>query len=241
MTVVPRIFVAIASTDTWKSETACSVALMMTAFIARGAQTSQERHITLVNEMSCMLPRSRQSLTDRAREWGATHMLTVDADMAFPDDSIECLLARDKDIIGANYIKRQIPPEFVAEGMDMRQCVTDPSKSGVERVRHLGFGLCLIKMEVFEAMRKPYFAFAYLRNTERFTSDDVYFCRQADQMGHESWVDHDLSMRVAHIGSFPYSPHLRASIVDAPAPKIDNTQVPVAQPVEDVAMNFAAE
>lgn len=43
--------------------------------------------------------------------------------------------------------------------------------------------------------------------------EDYWFCHMCDRAGVEVWVDHDLSKRISHLGSYPYS-HVDAARLD---------------------------
>ena len=51
----------------------------------------------------------RQQLVDQALETDCSHIMWIDADMQFPVDTLNILLAADKDIIAGNYSTR-VPP-----------------------------------------------------------------------------------------------------------------------------------
>lgn len=145
-----------------------------------------------------------------------THLLYVDSDMVFPPDAIHRLLARDLDIVGANYRTRhhQSPDEVgsVARSLD-DQVVISTGATGTQEVLHTGTGFLMIKRHVFEEMArtvladmdKPWFETTYRGGSkDDWMGEDVYFCVMARQAGFKVFVDHDLSQDVGHIGNFAF-------------------------------------
>lgn len=172
--------------------------------------------------VSCsMLTESRTRLVAEAVAWGATHMLWLDADHVFPHDTIPRLLARNADVVGANYARRCIPTAPTAaktvtedEQQDYRNLVytTMEKATGdlVEEVDHIGFGVCLINMRVFDALQEyaeehgdgnflPLFEFTHAPGKSGPIGEDVFFFRKVREAGCKVFVDHALSWEVGHI------------------------------------------
>jgi hypothetical protein len=61
----------------------------------------------------------------------------------------------------------------------------------------------LVKTKVFKAMEEPYFYFEQLGNN-KILGEDIYFCIKAKDEGFDTWVDHDLSKGIRHIGQYVY-------------------------------------
>jgi hypothetical protein len=62
----------------------------------------------------------------------------------------------------------------------------------------------MIKASVFAKLEEPYFYFEQLPNN-KILGEDIYFCIKAKDAGIDTWVDHDLSMEIKHIGQYTYS------------------------------------
>jgi hypothetical protein len=146
--------------------------------------------------LGTFLPQQRTSLVRGAIKSGASHILFIDSDMRFPLDTIESLLAAKKGIIGANYRHRQSPEKWTSG-------ITSKGAQGMEKVEVIGFGVSLIRVEIFALIPEPWFATPY--DGVDFVSDDVFFCAKARKMGIDIWADHDLSQDVSHIGLKEYS------------------------------------
>ncbi len=129
----------------------------------------------------------------------------VDADMRFPKDSIRQLLARDEDIVAANYSTRKLPLQPVAfrDDLTSERVYTEEWCSGLEEVSAIGMGLMLIRAEVFRKMAKPWFHIHYQNGV--YSGEDIWFCRSARETGFKVMLDHDISHHVRHIGAFEFS------------------------------------
>jgi hypothetical protein len=154
----------------------------------------------------------RNKLAEAALENGCDYVLWIDADMRFPKNTIERLLAHDKDIVGVNATTRAVPVGPTAKNLkiDLEKkenhwySVVSKGKTGIERVTAIGCGVMLVKRKVFEETPKPWFYF-YEIPGGRTLGEDVHFCIAAHDAGFETWVDHDLSLEIGHIGQYTYS------------------------------------
>lgn len=149
---------------------------------------------------SCDISASRTWLVRTAREKGATHLLFVDSDMLFPTDTLERLLAHDKDIIGVEYNKRKFPLETVtAYFPDQPPKSDEPYKVGVA-----GTGVMLIKLSLFDNpnLDKNWFSFGRNAKGENVIGEDGWFCNVARDAGYDVWVDP--TIKVLHLGEYGY-------------------------------------
>lgn len=143
-----------------------------------------------------LLSAQRNSLVTKALEMGATHVLFIDSDMRFPANIAELLGKRDKDIIGANCIQRGDNTKWTA--FKDGQFVQSQMKRGEEEVDSIGMGVTLIKREVFEKMKQPWFFCPFDKQENRIVGEDVYFCTLAREAGFSVFVDHDVTAFVKH-------------------------------------------
>jgi hypothetical protein len=125
----------------------------------------------------------------------ASHVLFIDSDMRFPSDTLERLLKHDVDIVGANCVQRT-QKQFTARKNG--EFVSSIGKTGIEEVDTLGFGVTLIKAEVFEKMEEPWFHTPFDGN--KHVGEDVYFSTMAGKNGYKIYIDHDLSQHIKHAG-----------------------------------------
>lgn len=153
--------------------------------------------IDFLMRISCDIVSNRTWLVKQAMEKGATHLLFVDADMYFPAETITQLVARDKDIIGVEYHKRQFPLELVLDPMT-EQSTTEPYQA-----KYVGTGLLLIKLALFEKLKQdPWFSFGRDSEGQTTIGEDVWFCNVARDAGFDIWIDP--TIKVGHIGEFLY-------------------------------------
>lgn len=154
----------------------------------------------------------RNKLAQAALDQECDYILWIDADMRFPKNTIERLLAHDKDIVGVNATTRTLPVGPTAKQLkiDMEKkenhwhSIKSKGKKGIERVTAIGCGVMLVKAEVYKKTPKPWFYFYELPGGKTL-GEDVHFCIAAHDAGFETWVDHDLSQEIGHIGQYTYS------------------------------------
>jgi hypothetical protein len=138
----------------------------------------------------------RNQAVTLARAAGASHLLFIDSDMRFPEDTLDRLLKADKDIVAANYVMRTMPELWVARKDGAN--VSSLGKSGLEQIDSVGCGVMLIQTWVFDFLHP---AFSTPWNGSDHTGEDVYFCQHAIDAGFPVWIDHDLSKTVRHTGT----------------------------------------
>jgi hypothetical protein len=182
--------------DSIAKETALSLALM--SFRIGHKPPDGLEFFGIEYQSSSNLPEIRHTLAKRALQiHQATHILWVDSDMDFPQDSLHRLLAHDLEIVGCNY-PRRMPPHF-SSATDLDKKPFHPSCVGLSQAGVIGFGLLLMRTTVFERQYDmPLFAH---HDDEGYCTEDVTFCKKVRAQGHEIWIDHDLSREVRHIGS----------------------------------------
>lgn len=152
----------------------------------------------------------REELAQQAILTDCTHLLWCDTDHRFPKDALPRLFAHNKDIVGINYSTRRFPPQYVAfeqvdaETRTFKRLVTDSESTGLQKAEAIGFGLTLVKADVFWEMEKPWFDFTWVGPGADWEGEDVHFCRKARELGYDIWVDADLSKECTHIGQFQY-------------------------------------
>lgn len=156
----------------------------------------------------------REKLAYEAVKEGCDYILWIDADMRFPKTTIERLIAHDKPIVGVNATTRSIPVRSTAKNLQIDfdnkinhwRPVSSKNKTGIERVTAIGCGVMLVKKEVFEKTPRPWFWFEVLPG-DKLLGEDVYFCVKAHDAGFETWVDHDLSNEIGHVGQYTFGWH----------------------------------
>ena len=152
----------------------------------------------------------RNSLVRTAAEEKCDYILFIDADMRFPKTTLERLLAHKKDIIGVNATTRMMPPKPTARNIQINEDgsvdwleVFSNKEKGIGKVDAIGCGVMLIKTSCLKNIPQPYFYFEQLLKG-KLLGEDIYFCIKAKDAGIDTWVDHDLSMEIGHVGSYTY-------------------------------------
>lgn len=190
--------VLVPSTGTWIGETGAAIAMLMAVTVAKAP--AQNLMLGIHTCESSMLPLSRTILIKEAIAKGATHVLFVDSDMDFPADAAVRLLSHGKPLVGVNYIRKKKPYTPVTIGLDGKPLYTREGSSGLEEVKHTGFGLFLIDTRVFADAPEPWFPMGWSSDRNAYVGEDTFFFALMRKMGFPVYIDHDLSRQIGHIG-----------------------------------------
>lgn len=156
--------------------------------------------IDMILRRSCDIVSNRTWLVNEAIKNGGTHILFVDSDMIFPDDTIKRLLAHKKEIIGVKYKKREFPVKWLYEPLG------EESETEIFKVKYAGLGLMLIDLSIFKSTFRPlkgaWFNFGRDSQGALALGEDVWFCNTARDAGYDVWVDPSIPVR--HIGEYLY-------------------------------------
>jgi pimeloyl-ACP methyl ester carboxylesterase len=128
-------------------------------FMVEAADPEEPRqHIVLRQYQSSSISNGREYLVRTSLDEGATHVLFIDDDMSFAPGVPIMLLRRNLPLVGCNYPIRFEGMPFSAFAPDFQTRVTTRADSpDLEEGGAVGFGMCLIAREVFEAMPQPWF------------------------------------------------------------------------------------
>jgi len=159
------------------------------------------RYDVLTHE-SCYIHVNRERLVQRAIDGGYSHILFLDSDMYFDGDALKRLLAHDKDIIGADYNYRELPPRGIMKTEDREGNIIDEDHGELRKCAALGTGFLLIKTSVFEKLTHPWFFYESDENGETIQGDDIWFCNKALKAGYDIWCD--TTVKVYHLGEYLY-------------------------------------
>lgn len=202
-----KVAVCVPSMGTWTSKTAWCVAKMVDCFNALEYEGKKE--VEIISATGSMLPEVRAKALAKAWKWGATHILWVDSDMYFPHDTIQQLLSHGKLVVAGNYVRKAletVPVAYTENDDYIGPCYTREDSTGLEKVKHVGMGLMLTSIDVYEAIDLPYWNFSTIPPHDVvWQGEDIYFCRKLEEAGIDIWVDHDLSKLVEHVGLFPFT------------------------------------
>lgn len=156
-----------------------------------------------------ILPEVRTRLVSQAIARDATHILWWDADIKAPKDAIPRLLNHNLPIVGANYPTKEMrsrPTAYAENDSYVGPLWTTSKDTGVVEVAHLGMGLAMCDIRLFDMIELPFFNFEPLApDYVKHVGEDVYFCRKLKEKGVGIYIDHDISQNVGHIGDFEYT------------------------------------
>lgn len=172
-----------------------------------GYHSAAGMNIGLYHSPGTLIADQRCTLARKALDEGATDILWIDSDMRFPKDALQRLLSHGKNIVAANYVQRGIPVVPVSLRLEDKQWKHVPTlkaSTGLEEVTAAGMGLMLTSTQVFKDLPEPWFHIGYSSKNHKFIGEDVSFCLAAAANGHSTYIDHDISKNVRHIGSFEY-------------------------------------
>jgi hypothetical protein len=137
-----------------------------------------------------------------------SHILWLDSDMMFPQNTTEKLLQHNKAIVACNYSTRSEPRKSVAyykvgEWDNWLNSKTAPET--LTEISAIGMGCMLVDIKVFSKMDDPYFEVSYNRELQEWIGEDFYFCQKAAALGYKILVDNKLSMEISHLGTTAFT------------------------------------
>lgn len=151
----------------------------------------------LINPRSALISTGRQMGVDAALKRNCSHILWLDSDMIFPHYTLDYLLEVEAEVIGATYVRRQLPATLTHRELNGIEPFVG---NGVREVETLPSGVLLVETSVYEKMERPYYRCSYENGRE--IGEDVWFCRNA---GVPIYLHADLSKEVGHIGSYTHT------------------------------------
>lgn len=165
--------------------------------------------IILLQMPGTLIFTQREALTKSALAENADAILWIDSDMRFPSNTLEVMLGRNVPILGVNATTRRTPILPTALNLEIGdnhhtwRKVESRGKHGIEKVTAVGFGVTLVRTEVFKTMGNPWFNILW-KDDGDIIGEDVHFCVKALDYGIDTYVDHDLSPLIKHIGTKEY-------------------------------------
>jgi len=175
-----------------KSQTAFSLTNMLIK--------NRDLEFKMIFKEGPIIPMNREVIAEIAQQMGCSHLLFVDSDMVFPTDAVQKLLEHDKDIIGVNYNMRQLTPQSTVK--------TKPGETvslKLSECAGVATGFMLVKMEVFEKVKKPWFHVGIDETDttgKTLEGHDYRFCRLAREAGYTVWYDGTIG--IGHIGDYVF-------------------------------------
>lgn len=171
------------------------------------------KHDWLLGTNESLVTRARNEMTASFLSTEYSHMMWLDADIAFSPEHVAAVWNMEADIgVGVYAMKKQDKQWFAAwrEGALVKDL--DQFKGPIE-VDYAGTGFMLIKRSVVEILaakaesyegpngRVPALYMTPIHN-DGFESEDYHFCRLAREAGFKIMMDP--SVRLGHIGQYSY-------------------------------------
>ncbi|KKN78798.1 hypothetical protein LCGC14_0345700 [marine sediment metagenome] len=117
-----------------------------------------------------------------------THILFLDADVLPKKNTLEKLKELDKDIVMGVYPMTQKGEIRWSVSRDELFIELDDLPRNPFKIVSGGFGVTLIKYEVFEALEWPYWKNVFVPGGIEM-GEDIYFCDKARKAGYDIWCD----------------------------------------------------
>lgn len=176
---------------------------MMGHLASVGIQSRPGATLTIYLNMveGSVIHMAREEIVTRSLEQDATHLLFLDDDMVFESNILDDLMAHRKPIIISNYLLKTENPVFLTVDRDRREICTSKQSTGLQLADSGGFGVSLFETEVFKKTPQPWFLPLYLPEIKKYTTEDVPFFYRTRKAGFDTYVDHDASKKISHIGN----------------------------------------
>lgn len=206
----PFVAVGLPTFDDVKADFALSLAMMVAS--TRNVQ------FAFNHSKATWVAHARNLIVEGAIDMGAEWLLFLDSDMTFPRETLQRLMSWNKDIVCASYVKKK--PPYLTVGTladrvgDGKSKTVEVEANGLYEMKEIGLGVCLVKMEVFKALPKPWFHYEYRPDSNVMTGEDILWCHKVRKLGYKIWIDAALSMHVGHIGNHIFRPEQAYSIFD---------------------------
>lgn len=145
--------------------------------------------------------RNRNLIIEQAIAHECTHIMFLDDDVAFAPTLLSDLMKHsDKDVVTALYLMRNYPhqPIIFDEALEDGRCkhhYPADEKTGLIEIVACGLGACLIRIEVFKALEKPWIRLGELEKDH--WCDDIGFFRRVREAGFKLYCD--TSIQVGHM------------------------------------------
>lgn len=168
----------------------------------------------LVAEEGYTIAENRNYIAVQALNNKSDYLLMVDDDMVFPKNTLDELIANDKDICGVAYHSRgsndkvKLVPDIMAIAeVDKGKYInleteTDPKYKDVFECYATGTGIILIKCPILYKIPRPWFEFTYFDNGKCKDGEDWNFCFKAKDAGFKIWTDP--TIKIGHLGEIIY-------------------------------------
>ncbi len=145
---------------------------------------------------------ARNTIVERFLKRDSECLLFLDSDQLFkPKNLFQRLLDINADIAAGISFKKAYPyyPTIYRDYDGERfQPISNYPRNKIIEVDAVGMFCTLIKREVFERMKPPWFEFKKTKDKGELIGEDLVFCRKAKQLGFVIKVD--TSLIIPHVG-----------------------------------------
>jgi hypothetical protein len=191
-----HVAVLIPANGFWRQEFGKSLAQMVAY---EGSRPDADTQVSIICRGGSMLASQRFYLLKEAIKAKATHALFLDSDMVFPRDTMKRLLKFDKPFVGANCTTRTMPVKPVAFDLNGKR-IDSRGKFGLQKVRFVGCAVAMINLDVVKPLQPPFFLQDWIPELQDTCGEDVYFCQKLAEAKVDMFVDHELSVKIGHVG-----------------------------------------
>jgi hypothetical protein len=202
------VLVAIPSTDRWSSDFGMSICQLVADFASKIEGYNSQR-LRLLKKESSILPNMREEIGQTAIAQGVSHVLFLDTDQTFPQNTLRRLLAWKESIVAANIAVKTFPTGPTARLFNRKNPKGDllytwSDSVGLVPVWRVGTGVMLIETRVFRRVPEPWFPVVWREEVRKFQGEDWGFCEKVEAFGFKPMVDQGLSWEIGHVGKCNY-------------------------------------
>ena len=198
---------------------------------------------TMTNES--LISRARNTLTAKFLDNpDSTHLVFIDADIAWEPWHLLLLLDHDEDVIGGLYPMKTLPVQWVVNGVPGSETKADGNMLEVSKT---GTGFLVIKRHVLEKLKEhpdviPYANdigldkkldenmftfFDTVVRENRYYSEDWTFCENWRDLGGKVWVDKRVLLK--HTGTYVFDHNSQRPLYEALKKEMERNPAPSEQ------------
>lgn len=208
-----KVLVAVPSMGVWHEEFGKSLCMMLIYAAVRKIEFFKTQEVKLLSMKGSILPNLRATALQTAKDQNADYLLWVDSDQSFPKETLHALIQHDLDVVGANVATKAIPnlptarnkPKEGEPDSGSLVWTEEKPKERLEKVWRLGCGLTLMSKRAIQALPMNCFEMRFRPEVNRYQGEDWQMCEYLEKAGIDIWVDHELSNKVGHHGSFKFT------------------------------------
>lgn len=205
-----NVLVGVPSGQHWMAQFGVDLVNLVASFTGARVPGYKSQELRVANVRSSVLSRNRLDIVKTARAAKATHILFLDTDHTFPRDLVHRLAAHKKPVVAANCVTKQIPANTTARYLDRQNphgvpVYSDPGNLSLEEVWRVGTGVMLVELSVFDKIGNGVWEMKYLPEADDYQGEDWSFCEACQAAGIPLYVDHGLSQRVGHLGTYEFT------------------------------------